>query len=411
MDSNGMNFQEGIEKIWLWAVRSKKKNIFEGETIMEKLITVCAMSALVFAMSGLARAEEIPALDSPECVPPPSDQVSWWLGDGNADDIVSGNNGILQGGVTFAAGKVGQAFSLDGVDDYIKVPDSSNLDITDTITLDAWIYRTKSYAYQAVVGKWSGNPWPYAPGPDAQRSYLLYLHTADTLGMVISTNGGQGSEDFAQVIGGTVVPLNTWVHVAGTYDGSLIKIYLNGNLDGSFPYNQPIFDSSSPVRIGTYVAPGYSQPRLSFGGKIDEVEIFNRALSIEEIQAIYNAGKAIEVEIDIKPGSSPNAINMGSHGLIPVAIFSEVDFDATTVDADTIELSGLTVAARGKGNKLMAHTEDVDGDGLLDLVVHVATANFDPESQQNGVAVLTGETSDGEPIEGSDEITLVPLDN
>jgi hypothetical protein len=119
---------------------------------------------------------------------------------------------------------------------------------------------------------------------------------------------------------------------------------------------------------------------------------------------------SIEVVIDIKPGSYPNAINLGSHGLIPVAIFSDVDFDATTVDPDTVELAGASVdvKVKGKSNKYMAHEEDVDGDGLIDLVVQVATANLDPDSLQDGWAVLTGETHDGEAIEGEDEITIVP---
>src|SRR5438270_12952784 len=55
------------------------------------------------------------------CTPPPPNMVSWWPGDGNANDIQGGNNGTLQGGATFASGKVGQAFSFDGVNDYGRV--------------------------------------------------------------------------------------------------------------------------------------------------------------------------------------------------------------------------------------------------------------------------------------------------
>ena len=116
----------------------------------------------------------------------------------------------------------------------------------------------------------------------------------------------------------------------------------------------------------------------------------------------------IEVDIDIKPGSYPNAINLGSHGLIPVAIFSEEWFDATTIDPETIELAGAGIPVRGKSNKYMAHKEDVDGDGLLDLVVQVATENLDPNSFQDGYAMLSGSTYDGEDIEGKDEIRIVP---
>ncbi len=117
------------------------------------------------------------------------------------------------------------------------------------------------------------------------------------------------------------------------------------------------------------------------------------------------------VEIDIKPGSYPNAINLGSHGLTPVAIFSMVGFDATSVDPNTVNLAGAPVAIRGK-NKFMAHEEDADGDGMVDLVVQVVTADINPALlQQDGdavYAVLTGTTYDGETIEGEDEVTIVP---
>ena len=126
--------------------------------------------------------------------------------------------------------------------------------------------------------------------------------------------------------------------------------------------------------------------------------------------ASMNPREVVVVEIDIKPGSYPNAINLGSNGLIPVAILSSDEFHAATVDPETVELSGLTVAAKGKGDKYLAHEEDVNEDGLTDMVVQVATDNFEPSSLQDGYAVLTGETFGGILIEGVDEITIVPAE-
>jgi hypothetical protein len=116
----------------------------------------------------------------------------------------------------------------------------------------------------------------------------------------------------------------------------------------------------------------------------------------------------IYVEIDIKPGSYPNSINLGNKGVIPVAILSSADFDATTVDPATIELAGAGVELRGKSDKAMAHEEDVDGDGLIDLVIQITTENLEPGYFQDGYATLTGSTYDGTAIEGSDEINIVP---
>jgi hypothetical protein len=112
----------------------------------------------------------------------------------------------------------------------------------------------------------------------------------------------------------------------------------------------------------------------------------------------------ITVEIDIKPGSDPNPINPDSKGLVPVAILSSEDFDARTVDEITVELAGAPVAMRGK-NKYMAHEEDVNGDGLIDLVVQVETSLADWGA--GGTVKLTGETFSCKDIVGYDKVVIV----
>jgi hypothetical protein len=114
------------------------------------------------------------------------------------------------------------------------------------------------------------------------------------------------------------------------------------------------------------------------------------------------------VLIDIKPGSYPNSINLGSNGVVPVAILSEPDFDATLVDPGTVSLAGAGVAVRGKGSRLLAHEEDVNDDGLLDLVLQVETENLKEEELQAGSGTIVGATYEGVPIIGSDTITIVP---
>jgi hypothetical protein len=114
------------------------------------------------------------------------------------------------------------------------------------------------------------------------------------------------------------------------------------------------------------------------------------------------------VEIDIKPGSYPNSINIGSHGLVPVAVLSSSDFDATTVDADSVLLFGSNLAIRGNGKKELAHEEDVNGDGLTDLVVQIETTDFDPGQLKEGEVPVFGSTEGGVDIVGYDEIIIVP---
>ena len=114
-----------------------------------------------------------------------------------------------------------------------------------------------------------------------------------------------------------------------------------------------------------------------------------------------------KVDINIKPGSDPNPVNPDSKGLTPVAILSSPEFDATTVDPSTVELAGAPVAVRGK-NKLMAHEEDVNGDGLPDLVVHVETQDLDLPDGGTVELMLTGTTFGGEDIVGYDVVVIVP---
>jgi hypothetical protein len=125
-------------------------------------------------------------------------------------------------------------------------------------------------------------------------------------------------------------------------------------------------------------------------------------------RSFYGIAAVKLVDIDIKPGSYPNAVNLDSQGIIPVAILSSPSFKATTVDPDTVVLGGANVAVRGKANKSMAHQEDVNGDGLPDLVCQVETENLDPGVLQTGYAILTGKTYSGQPIQGKDKVKIVP---
>jgi hypothetical protein len=121
-----------------------------------------------------------------------------------------------------------------------------------------------------------------------------------------------------------------------------------------------------------------------------------------------SAGAAAQPEsvfgsIDIKPGSFPNSIAPFGRGVIPVAILTTEDFDALTVDADSVLFGPAEAEKRHK----LAHVGDVDDDGDLDLVLHFRT-------QDTGIALgdieacLIGQTYDGVPIMGCDAVWTVP---
>ncbi len=115
----------------------------------------------------------------------------------------------------------------------------------------------------------------------------------------------------------------------------------------------------------------------------------------------------LTVAIDVKPGSDANTINLGSAGVIPVAILSSPSFDATMVDPATISVSGASVKLVGNGKRYLAQPEDVDGDGLDDLMCHVVTDELTLEIGDS-VVVLEAGTFDGTAITGQDFIRIVP---
>src|SRR6267142_2518704 len=167
----------------------------------------------------------------------PTGLVSRWLADGNANDTQNLNNGQLQNGTTFAPGKIGQAFSFDGVDDVVLVPHSSSLNLASGHTIAAWGYRTSSSASH-LVGKRVGCGFDI-----------------DFIQLAIGTGA----------IPSAAVPLNTWSHLATTHSASGDSHYVNGVLVAS----------SSRVSGNNNTAPlliGRSGTCAPFAGLIDDVQ-------------------------------------------------------------------------------------------------------------------------------------------
>ena len=222
----------------------------------------------------------------PSCVPPPSGIVAWWPGEGNANDIVDGNNGTIVGDVTFAPGMVGQAFRLDGATGYVEVPDSPSLDLSGQITLVAWI--DPSALGGRVVDKIT------AGGSD---------------GYLLDTYGGKVRFiiDGQSLSGATSLSTGAWTLIAGVYDGTQMRVYVNGSLDGTLNTSVVIPTNTLTLRIGADSTGG-----SLFTGLIDEAELFGRALSQTEIQAIAAAGSAGEcrpgVPVPALPGTGLAAL-------------------------------------------------------------------------------------------------------
>ena len=348
------------------------------------------------------------------CIQAPAELVSWWSGDGDATDIADANDGTLQGGATFAQGLVGQAFSLDGVNGLVSVGNPANLQLSGgDFTVDSWVNFTSlvSPSFSAsgpcfgpgcdmsIVGKMVATDVAGGPNFDGWR---LLKQSDDHLWFCLGM-AGNGCFDGSPttVRSSTVVVPGVWYHVAGVKSSTGISIYVNGVLEESKPAAPFVDTDSADLLIGFY-----PQESLMYG-LIDEVEIYSRALSTAEIQAVFNAGstgkcKVTAVEIDVKPGSFPNSINPQGKGVIPVAILTTGTFDATGVNSTTVRFGATGTEAAPVQSAL----EDVDGDGDTDVILHFNTQDTGVECGDPS-ASLTGETLSGQPIEGSDSISMV----
>jgi len=116
----------------------------------------------------------------------------------------------------------------------------------------------------------------------------------------------------------------------------------------------------------------------------------------------------VEVAIDIRPGSERNPVNPKSNGVLPVAILSSETLDATQADPSTVFLQGAPVASPSAKGKFLTSVEDVNLDGLDDLIVKIETELLELETPT--AAILVGETFEGQPFWGMDNVTIVPPD-
>jgi hypothetical protein len=208
------------------------------------------------------------------CVTPPQGLVGWWPGQGNPNDITGGDNGTFPG--TYAPGEVGQAFSIDQ-DDYVTIPDEPALD-TGYVSVEAWLRHDVATAtYDPVVKK--------APAAGGAAGFSLEFDGSGTnlLFWVATVVDGWQSTP------GPSVPIGTWTHAVGTYDGATISLYVNGQLAGTTTATGPVLDSVGPMMIGR--DPSNASSR-SFVGLIDAVSIYDRALTATEVQSLYAAGSA-----------------------------------------------------------------------------------------------------------------------
>jgi hypothetical protein len=186
-----------------------------------------------------------------------------------ADGSGQGNNGVVRNTVWSSIGRNGGALAFDGATSWVTIPDSASLALSTALTLEAWVDPA------ALTPGWRTVLFKEQPFGIA---YSLYA--AQAAGLPVGQVLIVGEQNATAAAG---LPLNSWSHLALTYDGSTLSLYVNGALAATTPVGGTVLTSSGPLRIG-----GNSIWNEWFKGLIDDVRVYNRPLSATEIQTDMN---------------------------------------------------------------------------------------------------------------------------
>lgn len=200
--------------------------------------------------------------------------------DGNANDVSGkGNNGTINGSATFTTDRFGQAnkaLNFDGVDDHVSVPNNNTLSGFNEITLSAWVNHNQTTGtLGAIIAKWYQS---------VQDNYLMVVE-GGTNKFGASTNNERNVPFYSP----NSIPINTWNHLVFTHNSSGDWLYFNGYLVASNTISGNIIYSSQNLLIGADSNLGTLW--RFFKGKIDDVRLYNRALSRLEVQQLYDLEK------------------------------------------------------------------------------------------------------------------------
>ncbi|MBB6548021.1 LamG-like jellyroll fold domain-containing protein [Nonomuraea rubra] len=186
-----------------------------------------------------------------------------------ADSSGNGNTGTATGTSRTSSGRYGRALSFNGLLSQVNVPDSAGLRLTTGMTLEAWVRPSSVSGWRTVVMKRHAGGLAYAlsAGAPDQRPHAR-IHTTAAA---------------ADLPGTAALPVGTWSHLAATYDGSLLRLYVNGTQVAQQPVTGPIRTDGGALRIG-----GNGLLNQVFSGQIDEVRVYGRALTQAQIQTDMN---------------------------------------------------------------------------------------------------------------------------
>jgi chitodextrinase len=229
-----------------------------------------------------------------------------------ADLSGNGNTATITGPAIWTTGKYGGGLAFDGVASLVQVPSSSSLNLGSTMTLAAWIKPAVSQGgWRTIMQR----------QPDA-----YFLNASTSAGNNFPGGGATTGGSINTVTGTAAAPVGSWTHVALTYDGTSLRLYVNGTLVKTGGAGGTVQTSTSPLWIG-----GNSPYGEYFQGVIDEAQVYNRALSVTELQDLMAHPLVPPVPDDMAP-TAPTGLTAtaGGAGQINLAWNASTDNVAVT---------------------------------------------------------------------------------
>ncbi|MBU6240025.1 MAG: DUF4347 domain-containing protein, partial [Planctomycetes bacterium] len=286
--------------------------------------------------------------------------VGAWRGDGNANDQLGQNNGSLVNGATYGTGRSGQAFSFDGVDDYVQIGSSSTFKMTNAFSLEAWVNPTGSGTL-GQAGVIAGREGEYL---------LARNNTTGRLNFAIANASNAWAITGGWVDTSYTIATNTWTHLAMTFENGVVSFYANGVLVHSANTGSATIGDYHPITDDFWIGGRQIWNGDKFNGLIDEVGIYNQALTASQIAAIVaanGADKGLSSPLDLS-----NDSYAGGTGNDSIALGAGNDYATGGDGNDLIDTgAGADFLSGGWGNDTLTGglgNDTLDGGAGNDLL-------------------------------------------
>ena len=297
-----------------------------AETSYSYRVRAVDASGNLSGYSPVATATTLTAAPPP---PPPTGLVAAYgfdegAGTAVADASGNGNTGTISAATWTSAGRYGSALSFNGVNSLVVINASTSLNLTSAMTLEAWVNPAAAQSGWRTV---------------MQKEVDAYLLNASGGAGDLHPGGGATIGGNVSWVGGpTAIPVGAWTHVALTYDGAAVRAYVGGALAASTPAAGTIQTTTAALRIGGNVPYGEF-----FNGRIDDVRVYNRALSQAEITTDMNTPVGTTAAADTTPPSAPTGVSATATGSTTITL-------SWTASTDNVGVTGYRVercAGRG----------------------------------------------------------------